>query len=202
MLFYDSQVKKIVASKTDEKESYKACIGWFYRLKDRGLKPVSVTIDGSIGVIRAIREVWPEVRIQRCLYHIKHQSEMWLRQYPKTQLARDLKYLLKGVCYIESYEEKERFWASYASWRQTYQEDIEKLRAKDKVEGDTIRAYKMVENAYADMFHYLSDRNIERTSNQLESFFSHLKRRYRGHAGLRREHIDNYLKWYIYLVST
>ncbi len=35
-------------------------------------------------------------------------------------------------------------------------------------------------------------------TNALESFFGHIKDQLRLHRGLSKEHIDNFIKWYLF----
>jgi len=56
----------------------------------------------------------------------------------------------------------------------------------------------LINNGLENMFHYLEDKNVDSTTNKLESFFSRLKADYRRHRGLTKEHRKSYLKWYCY----
>jgi hypothetical protein len=192
---------RVSASLFTVKEDYLPALAWFTELKASGFQPKAITLDGNPHIIHALREVWPEVRIQRCLYHLKHQAEMWLRRPPKRAIAKDLKYVLQPLCHMTTHEEKDRFWTNFNTWKETYQLEIAQLKSKDKSEGDIIRAYRSIEHAAGDMFHYLDDPNISPTTNGLEGYFSHLKTRYRGHAGLRPHHLAHYLAWYIFFAT-
>lgn len=193
---------KVIAYRYGIKEDYLLSVKWFRELKKAGLLPVSITMDGNTQIIRAIKETWPNCVVQRCLYHIKHQGEKWLRRYPRTDLAKDLKKVLSSLCSIRTVQDKEQFIISFTCWLVYYQTQIKLLRSKDKVESDIIRGYRLVQNALPDMFHYLDNPAISKTSNGLEGYFSHLKKHYRQHAGLTANHLQNYLSWYIYFTNT
>jgi transposase-like protein len=199
MVFWDTFNNQVVASRFTNKESYLNTFSWFKYLKNQGLMPKVITMDGHTQVAKAVRQVWPECLIQRCLYHIQRQSEMWLRRFPKTKLAFDLKQLVYKLTVIENVKQKELWWQKYLSWKEQYFDLIRQLNPKHRVESDVIKTYKMIEHAYPDMFYYLYNPCIPRTSNGLEGYFSHLKRLYRQHAGLRRHNLKNYLLWYVYL---
>lgn len=51
------------------------------------------------------------------------------------------------------------------------------------------------------MFHYLDNPGIPKSTNELESFFGHLKQNICLHRGLSKEHYKNYIKWYLYFKS-
>ena len=199
LIFWNPNNHEIIDTHFCLKESYVICSPWFASLKQKGLSPKSVTMDGNTQVMRAIKEVWPDCVIQRCLYHIQRQGLVWLRRYPKLILARELKHILTLLPNVRMHIQKRQWWDKYYQWRIQFHEQISMLNSHDKVESDIIRAYKMISNAANDMFHFLNDKNIPATSNGAESYFSWLKDRYRKHRGLRKTHLENYLLWYVYL---
>ena len=75
----NAQDQKIISHTYVNKESFKSTYPWFLNLKEQGLNPLYITMDGERSVIRAIRKVWPQTKIQRCLYHIQHEGMRWLR---------------------------------------------------------------------------------------------------------------------------
>ena len=89
-----------------QKEGYLTAHPWFLQLKQQGLNPRFITMDGEISTMRAVKDVWPKTKIQRCLYHIQRESLRWLRTYPKTQAGKDLKRLIMGICSIQSKKRK------------------------------------------------------------------------------------------------
>ena len=52
--------------------------------------------------------------------------------------------------------------------------------------------------AQPNMFQYLSNSKIPKTSNGIESFFGHLKDNLSIHRGLSLDHRNNFIKWYLY----
>lgn len=200
MVVWDADEHRVIAARFMKKESYEPAKTWFQELSTAGLTPTSITLDGHIKVTEAIHAVWPCCIIQRCLYHIQRQGEMWLRRFPRSRLAQDLKRIVHTLSQIHSPEEKEQWWSSYYAWREHYTVQRMQLQQTDKVDSDIIRCYRMIDRAYPHMFHFLYDTAIPSTSNGLEGYFSHLKRRYRQHAGLRKHHLEQYLLWYVYLV--
>jgi transposase-like protein len=181
-----------------KKEGYKNVYAWFSKLNKEGLAPLYITMDGERSVIRAINEVWPHTKIQRCLYHIQREGMRWLRTYPKTQAGRDLRRLLKTLCRINSFKERNEFIASYVAWLNQYREFVLSLPRKEVAFKDLKKTMALVYNALPDMFRYLNDSKITKTTNTLESFYSRLKADYRKHRGLTEKHKISYLNWYCY----
>jgi Transposase, Mutator family len=84
---------KVVAGKYDVKEKQSDLIQYFKDLKTQGMNPRSFTTDGSTAILKALRTVWPDVIIQRCMVHIQRQGLMWCRAKPKLQVLEVRKLL-------------------------------------------------------------------------------------------------------------
>ncbi len=194
----DAISQKTIAHIYTKKEGYRWIYPWFSSLKERGLNPLYITMDGERSAIRAIHELWPQARIQRCLYHIQREGMRWLRTYPKTQAGKDLRCLLKTLCQINSAEERDRFIAAYAQWLDRYKNFVLLLPREQVAFKDLRRTMALIYNALPDMFYYLDDPNIPKTTNTLEGFYSRLKADYRKHRGLTEKHKISYLIWYCY----
>lgn len=181
------------------KEGYKNVLPWFQQLKADGLHPLIITMDGEISVIRAIREVWPQTKIQRCLYHIQREGMRWLRSFPKTQAGRELRAILSTLASIKSFKDRDIFSELFHSWINAHYAFIRALPNTTIEFKDLKKTVTLIKNALPDMFHYLFDPNIPSTTNALEGFFSRLKSDYQRHRGLSPQHRINYLNWYCYL---
>lgn len=105
----DVKTQDIISTIYVNKENYKNVLPWLNELKEKGLNPSHIVVDGEISVMRAIRENWPNIVIQRCLYHIQRESMRWLRTYPKTTAGRELRYLLGTLCAIRTVKERDEF---------------------------------------------------------------------------------------------
>ena len=190
--------QKIIAHTYTLKEGFKSTHPWFLELKKQGLEPEYISMDGENSVIRAIKDVWPKVKIQRCLWHIQREGMRWLRTYPKTQAGRDLRYLLMTLCRIKSEKERRIFVTQYKKWLFKYKNFVMSLSSSTVAFKDIKRTMALIKNALPNMFHYLKDRNVHSTTNALESFHSRLKADYRRHRGLIEQHKIQYLSWYCY----
>jgi transposase-like protein len=195
----NAQGQSISASLHTSKEGYKNVAPWFHQLKANGLQPLVITMDGEISVIRAIREIWPQTKIQRCLYHIQREGLRWLRSFPKTQAGRELRALLSTLASIKSFKDRDIFLALFHSWINAHYLFIKALPNTTVAFKDLKKTVTLIKNALPDMFHYLDDSNVPSTTNALEGFFSRLKSDYQRHRGLSQRHRINYLDWYCYL---
>lgn len=197
-VFTDSIRKKTLSCFYAKREHYEAVYPVALSLKERGLNPVVITLDGHKSVTAALLDVWPNVMVQRCLFHIQRQGLSWLRLYPKTEAAKELKQIFLLVMSIHSFRDKELFLKHYRKWYRTYKNFIKSLPQNSADNKDLKKTMGLLNNALPDMFHYLENPNITPTTNYLEGFFSHTKHRYRSHKGLSKKHKIQYLKWYCF----
>jgi transposase-like protein len=86
---------------TGPRESYDAWLGMLHELVERGLnEPLLVVFDGNPGLKRAVREVFPHARRQRCQVH---KMRNILAKLPKLARAQ-MKRLVQQVFLAPSYE--------------------------------------------------------------------------------------------------
>jgi len=196
----DAETNTIIAGEYGVSESSIPQLYTFLRpLKRRGLTPVSCTIDGNPRVYKVLKELWPDIIIQRCLVHIQRQGLSWCRRFPKRTDAKHLRNLFKQVCYIDSHQQQNQFMRQLIRFEDRFGSDIEMQPGKGKVFSDLKRARSMLVKAVPHMFHYLDDANFPKTTNALEGYYSRLKQRYRQHRGLTRDKLHTYFNWYFYL---
>jgi hypothetical protein len=180
------------------KEVFDSIFHWLSHLKEKNLTLFAITTDGERSTIRAIKSLWPQITIQRCLYHIQHEGCRWLRSYPPTSAGRQLRKLLLGLTAIKSVKQQNDFLSAYKFWLHQHQHVVLALPMKVKVNYDLKRTISLINNALPDMFHYLMNPMIHSTTNALEGWHSRVKRAYRQHPGLTQRHKIQFLKWYSY----
>jgi hypothetical protein len=173
---------------------------FFKGLKQAGLAPYSFTVDGNPKVMKALRNLWPEVIIQRCLVHIQRQGLSWCRTSPRTAYGRWLRNIFLQVTRISTEADSEEFLKAVNFWETNYGSQISVRPEKGHVFSDIKRARSILLRALPDMFHYLDHPSIPNSTNGLEGYFSRLKAHYRQHRGLRKEKLDNYFNWYFHFV--
>jgi hypothetical protein len=199
MVLMDNVTSKVIAYKYHNRENYESAYRMFKEMMDSGLQPAAITIDGNPSVIRALKTVWPDIIIQRCITHIQRQGLSWLRRYPKLQASKDLRAILLTITDIRDEKGRKVFIKDFGHWEKRYGRLVLALPSKDKVYGDLQRTRSLILHALPNMFHYLDDQCIAATTNKLEGCFSRLKEIYRKHRGLSKKHRQNYFAWYINL---
>lgn len=197
----DASGHKIISGGYDIKEKVGELIKFFEQLRQQGLRPKSFTTDGNTAILLALRTVWPKVIIQRCLVHIQRQGLMWCRTKPKRVEGRTLRKLFLAVTGIRDKGNAERFLTDFFSWDERYGRKLLAGKTNGWVVSDLIRARSMLHKALPDMFHFLNDPRISKTTNGLEGYFSRLKAKYRQHRGLGPAYRADYFKWYLCIVN-
>ncbi len=195
----DGETNTVISGKFGVKEnSNEQLCSFFKPLIDRELDPESCTTDGNPQVIRTIRALWPGIITQRCLVHMQRQGLSWCRNFPKTVYARELRVLFCGLTNINTEAERDSFIEEFLWWEKAYGSLIGKRPERGGVFSDIKRARSLIHKALPDMFHYLDNPDIPRSTNGLEGYFSRLKQHYRQHRGLIPKKRRNYFAWYFH----
>lgn len=195
----DGETNTVISGKFGVKEnSNEQLCSFFKPLIDRGLDPESCTTDGNTRVIRTLKALWPDIITQRCLIHIQRQGLSWCRRSPKTVYARELRALFCGLTEINTKADRDSFIEEFLYWEKAYGSAIAKRPERGGVFSDIKRARSMLQKALPDMFHYLDNHDIPRSTNGLEGYFSRLKRHYGQHRGLTPKKRGNYFAWYFH----
>lgn len=176
-------------------------------LKELGIEVVSVTCDGKRSIIKAAKKVYPNATLQRCMVHVQRNVRRWLTRNPKTEVGKELRYLTGLLHHINNMVEQHMWTICFEKWYQkydavinekAYQNDTKRWWYKHK---NLRRAAMSIKNSIGDIFHFISDKNIPKTTNALDSYFGHLKGMLNVHRGLSKEHRKGYILWYLYLKS-
>jgi transposase-like protein len=173
-------------------------------LLELGLQIESVTCDGHRSILKATRKASKDIIIQRCVIHVQRMCRIWLTLRPQSQAGIDLRRIVSTLHLIENREQWGYWVVELIRWSEKYNEYINQ-KSFSKKTGRFWYTHKMVrrsfvtiKNALPDMFHYLENPRIPKSTNGLESFFGHLKQNISLHRGLSKEHFRNYLKWYLF----
>lgn len=85
------------------------------------LAPTVVITDGNAGALSAIKQVWSETRVQRCLVHVKRNIRVLTTSKPRLQSHKALWGLVKKLVKIRTLKESD-LWVnllqkSYNQWK-------------------------------------------------------------------------------------
>jgi transposase-like protein len=173
-------------------------------LLSMGLRIESITCDGHKAILKAIRKVCPEITLQRCLFHLQNMCGIWLSPRPKSPAGQDLKKIV-GVLHRINNQGDKLYWnRMFVRWYKLYKPYIEEMSINPKTGRRwhkhklLFRSFSVLRRAQPNMFHYLNNPMIPKTTNGLESFFGHLKDNLSIHRGLTLKHRNNFIKWYLH----
>lgn len=173
-------------------------------IQSLGIEIESVTSDGGANIIKAVRKACPNATRQRCLAHIQRECLTWLTKHPKSEAGQSLRRIVTLICKIQTRNDMLYWKQMLSEWHSRH---VGYLNDKTVSEASHVEwfTHKMVRKAYVhirralpDMFRFLDNPRIPKTTNALESYFGHLKENISLHRGLSQKHFRNYVRWYIY----
>ena len=203
LVYYDNQLKKRQYFRVVDRECWYNYMTDLEYLKQVGLNVISVTSDGQKGLIKAVKDVFPKTIHQRCVIHIQRMSLIYLTRFPKTEAGIILRYWVKKLHLIKDHEQKYFWIAQFNGWCRKYdfflKEQSMSLSGRKWYTHKMLRKTRsLIKNALPNLFHYLDNSNIQKSSNGLESQFSYLKNILKIHRGLSKENQENFIRWYYY----
>ena len=169
-----------------------------------GLQIASITCDGHKATLKAIKKIMPSVIVQRCLVHIQRMGLLWLTANPTYDAGKELRTLVLMIHRIETHNDKQYWIQSLSAWETKFKDFLKEKSYKPETgrywyKHKLIRrSFFTIKRALPNMFHYLDNSNIPKTTNGIEYYFGHLKNHLDLHRGLTKINRINFIKWYIY----
>jgi hypothetical protein len=170
-----------------------------------GVHIESITTDGHKSILKAIKKSLPDVLVQRCLVHIQRMCLLWLTRFPKHIAGIELRHLVLQLLRIKTNNDHIHWNKELLRWHDRHKVYLQEKTINEKTgkywyKHKLIRrSYLTIKRALPNMFHYLSNPLIPKTTNGIEGFFSHLKNHLDLHRGLTVQHRIDFIKWYVYL---
>lgn len=205
VLYQDHNVKATQLYRLTDDEWLDEITEDLNNLIELGIRIESVTCDGARSIIKAVRECVPEAIIQRCTVHVQREVLIWLTRNPKSEAGRELRQI---ACRLNTITDREQWglWVvKLVRWEERHRQYLNQKTTPDDDPRRAWFTHKMVRKSFVhirralpDLFHYLDNPDIPKSTNALESFFGHLKTNLRQHRGLSKEHFKNYIKWYLF----
>lgn len=167
----------------------------------------SVTTDGHKSILKALKKALPKVKVQRCLVHIQRMCLIWLTRYPQHPSGVELRALVLMLLKIKTENDRIYWSTELETWFKRHEEHLQQ-KTYNEITGRYWYTHKLLRRSYftmmkalPNMFHYLTNPKIPRTTNGIEGYFSHLKNHLDLHRGLTLQHRINFIKWYIFLTN-
>jgi len=77
--------------------------------------------NGGAGLAKALKTVWPETSVQRCLVHIQRNLRRHLTRRPRTTPGKHLAKLNYALTNIRALDGAAEWMTALASWHSTHQ---------------------------------------------------------------------------------
>lgn len=204
ILYRDNNIKFTQLYRISNGEWYEEMKEDLDNLLSLGVQIESITCDGHKAILKAIRKSCKHVTVQRCLVHIQRMCRIWLTMRPQSEAGKELRLIVSQLHLIKTALERDYWIVRIVRWYEKHQffvneksfhHETARYWFKHKL---VRRSFMVIKKALPDMFHYIDNPRIPKTTNGLESFFGHLKNHLTVHRGLSNAHRRNFLKWYLY----
>jgi hypothetical protein len=203
VLYRDNTIKFTQLYRLTDGEWYEEIKEDLENLLELGVQIESITCDGHRSLLKAVNKACGHVAVQRCLVHIQRMCRIWLTMRPKSLAGQELRGIVSKLHLIETAEQRDYWIVGLVKWHERHGGFINEKSGtgnrywyKHKM---VRRSFMVIKRALPNMFHYLDNPRIPKTTNGLESFFGHLKDNLSIHRGLSRQHRRNFIKWYLCL---
>lgn len=205
VLYRDNDIGYTQLYRFTDAERYEQISEDLRNLAVLGVKVESITCDGHKATLKAIRKVYPDVTVQRCLVHVHRMAGILLKKKPKTVAGLELKPIVDLLPRVKTHNDRKAFIKEFEQWYMRHRSFVNQKSHNQKTERwwykhrDLKRATTLIEKAIPNLFHYLNDPQIPRSTNGLESFFGHLKDTLSIHRGLSYHNRKAFILWYLHL---
>lgn len=203
ILYQDNEIKHTQLYRFSTGEYYNEICEDLENLGVLGIQIESITCDGHKATLKAIKKVYPDLIIQRCVVHVHRMANIWLRQKPKTQASIELKIIINLLPLVQTHNDRIYFTQKLLEWFKYFETFINEKATSQSgrwwyKHKYLKRATTLISKALPNLFHYLDNPKIPKSTNGLESFFGHLKDNLSIHRGLSFENRKAFILWYLH----
>ncbi len=206
LVYWDHELEKTQHWHYTDGETAEEIAQDLEELENQEVIMVSATSDGGTGIKKAIQKVHPGIPHQRCLVHLRRQALAWITQNPKTPAGWQIKPIVEKLYLVRNHQQRQLWVKAFEGWCYRWEEFLKQRSYSSGnhkwwyTHKQLRRVRSLIKNALPNLFHYLDDETIPKTTNGLEGRFSSLKQHYRQHRGLSGKRRKAYLEWYLSVV--
>lgn len=176
--------------------------------------PLVVTTDGAGGALKALRALWPDTPVQRCLLHVHRDTTRDLTRRPQTPAGKALLALSARLLTITCIEQAHQwvdlftdYTTTFGPWlnERTFADDNPQFAAATGrkwwyTHERARRAHRRLlrlthQGVLLTHLTCADDAPLERTTNPVESVNARLRELTRAHRGTPPEHQARILEW-------
>lgn len=78
--------------------------------------PDLVVTDGGVGFAKAVKKLWPNTLVQRCLFHVFCQVKGYITSHPKLPAGVELYGLSKELLHVKTLKQADMWVQKYQAW--------------------------------------------------------------------------------------
>jgi hypothetical protein len=93
--------------------------------------PAVVVTDGGSGFAKAVRTIWPDTRIQRCLVHVSRQVKRKTTLHPKLDCGKELLGISRQLTKVKDADVAAKWLGDYASWCAKWERFLREFTLKE-----------------------------------------------------------------------
>ena len=187
------------------------CSGAWAALMAKLAPPAMAVSDGSPGLAKAARAVWPGTRVQRCVFHVFCQVKRCTTSRPKLDAGKELYGLAKSLLKAKDADSAAKWLACYAEWCSKWDSFLREFTIKDGrrqyVHRELRRARRalngLVRSGTLFTFVEMAEERggeWDSTSNMIEGGVNaRLREMVRNHRGLSRMRRVKAIFWWCYM---
>lgn len=204
ILYRDNTIKFTQLYRFSDGERYEELKEDLENLLVLGVQIESITCDGHRSLLRAVKKVCPDVTLQRCVIHVQRMCRIWLSSKPKSIPGQELRRIISTLHLIETHHQLSYWLLDLAKWDAQHHEFVNE-KTVNPITGKywfkhklLRRSFSVIKSALPNLFSYLDNPRIPKSTNGLESFFGHLKGNLNVHRGLSNQNRKSFLRWYLF----
>ena len=110
---------------------YERAFAW-EALMSRIAEPRIVVSDGGPGFQKALKKVWPNARLQRCIFHVFCQIRRYTTTRPRTLAGAQLYMLARDLLEIKTLKKAEKWVSRFESWTMKHKEFLKEMTMDDR----------------------------------------------------------------------
>lgn len=199
IIYYDYVNKKVVRFWFYDWEKYEYIKKDLLVLKNEFKYEIECfVVDWGKQIKKAVEEIYPTTKMQRCLTHIQRQVKNKISNNPKSNYWKELQKIIT----FENFKNKEIFIKEFDLCNEKYSDILKEKSTnwnKSRYIHTKLRSAKShIKNAIPYMFFFLDDVNIKKSSNDLEWYNWVLKEHIFNHRWLRFDRLISFISLWIY----
>lgn len=172
--------------------------------------PAMTVSDGSPGLAKAARMLWPETRIQRCTFHVASQVRRYTTLRPRLEAGAELLGIANALGHVSDPESAARWLADFSAWCSRWESFLKEHAIKD---GRRVYVHERLRKARKSLMRVVREKTLfafiemqqlyggawPSTNNAIESVNSRLRDMLRHHRGMPLPHRVKAVFWWCYM---